>query len=203
MLGQKQDQFQLGVRRKKSRVRQAATVLILFLLGAAAIPHFLARGEGHSTGKAADAILVLSGGENRIAEGFRAWKEGKGKELFILGAGQEATLSSILPAGTEISPAERLRIHIEGWSGNTLENAFSAKSAVVSRGYRDVIIVTSDYHVPRAYLAMRKILPPDVSISVSPVVSNWGRKGSWRRLPRLFLVEGWKYWGYLLFLRWE
>lgn len=203
MLGKKQDQFQLGVRRKKSRVRQAATVLILFLLGAAVIPHFLACGEGHSTGKAADAILVLSGGENRIAEGFRAWKEGEGKELFILGAGQEATFTSILPAGTEISPAELSRIHIEGWSGNTLENAFSAKSAVVSRGYRDVIIVTSDYHVPRAYLAMRKILPPDVSISVSPVVSNWGRKGAWRRLPRLFLVEGWKYWGYLLFLRWE
>jgi len=203
MLGQKQDQFQLGVRRKKSRVRQAAIVLILLLLGAGVIPHFLARGKGHSTGKAADAILVLTGGENRIAEGFRAWKEGKGKELFILGAGREATLSSILPAGMEISPAELLRIHIEGWSENTLENAFSAKSAVVSRGYREVIIVTSDYHVPRAYLAMRKILPLDVSISVAPVVSNWRRKGAWRRLPRLFLVEGWKYWGYLLFLRWE
>ena len=74
---------------------------------------------------------------------------------------------------------------------------------MVSRGYREVILVTSDYHVPRAYLAMRKILPPDVSISVSPVVSNWRRKGAWHRLPRLFLVEGWKYWGYLIFLRWE
>jgi uncharacterized SAM-binding protein YcdF (DUF218 family) len=203
MLGKKQEQFQLGVPRKKSKIRQGATVLVLLLVGAAAIPHLLARGEGHSTGKAADAILVLTGGENRIAEGFRAWNEGKGKELFILGAGREATLSSILPAGMEISPAELLRIHIEGWSQNTLENAFSAKSAVVSRGYREVILVTSDYHVPRAYLAMRKILPPDVSISVSPVVSNWRRKGAWYRLPRLFLVEGWKYWGYLFFLRWE
>ena len=203
MLGKKQDQFQLGVPRKKSRVRQAATALVLLLVGAAAIPHLLARGEGHSSGKAADAILVLSGGENRIAEGFRAWKEGKGKELFILGAGGDATLSSILPAGMEISPAELLRIHIEGWSGNTLENAFSAKSAVVSRGYREVILVTSDYHVPRAYLALRKVLPPGVSISVIPVVSNWRGKGAWRRLPRLFLVEGWKYWGYLFFLRWE
>ena len=203
MLGQKQDQFQLGVRRKKSRVRRAATVLVLLLLGAAALPHLIARGEGHSSGKTADAILVLTGGENRIAAGFRAWEEGKGKELFVLGAGREATLPSILPAGTEISPAQLLRIHIEGWSENTLENAFSAKSAVVSRGYREVIIVTSDYHVPRAYLAMRKILPPDISISVAPVVSNWRRKGAWHRLPRLFLVEGWKYWGYLLFLRWE
>lgn len=203
MLGQKQDQIRLGVRRKKSRVRQAATVLIFLLVGASAIPHLLARGEGHSSGRTADAILVLTGGENRIAEGFRAWEEGKGRDLFILGAGREATLSSILPAGKEISPADLSRIHIEGWSENTLENAFSAKSAVVSRGYREVILVTSDYHVPRAYLAMRKILPPDVSISVSPVVSNWRGNGAWHRLPRLFFVEGWKYWGYLLFLRWE
>jgi uncharacterized SAM-binding protein YcdF (DUF218 family) len=203
MLGRKQDQIRLGAPRKKNRVRLAAIVLILFLAAAAAIPHLLARGEAPSSGKAADAILVLVGGENRIAEGFRIWKEGKGKELFILGAGREARLSSILPAGAVISPAELLRIHIEGWSENTLENAFSAKSAVVSRRYREVILVTSDYHVPRANLALRKVLPPGVSISVIPVVSNWRRKGAWRRLPRLFLVEGWKYWGYLFFLRWE
>ena len=203
MLGRKQDQIRLGAPRKKKGVRLAAIVLILFLAAAAAIPHLLARGEAPSSGKAADAILVLVGGENRIAEGFRIWKEGKGKELFILGAGREARLSSILPAGAVISPAELPRIHIEGWSENTLENAFSAKSAVVSRRYREVILVTSDYHVPRAHLALRKVLPPGVSISVIPVVSNWRRKGAWRRLPRLFLVEGWKYWGYLFFLRWE
>ena len=203
MLGRKQDPFRLGVPRKKNRVRRVAIVLVLLLAVAAAIPHLFARGEAPSSGEAADAILVLVGGENRIAEGFRAWKEGKGKELFILGAGREARLSSILPAGTEVSPAELLRIHIEGWSENTLENAFSAKSAVVSRGYREVILMTSDYHVPRAYLALRKVLPPGVSISVMPVVSNWRRKGAWRRLPRLFLLEGWKYWGYLFFLRWE
>jgi uncharacterized SAM-binding protein YcdF (DUF218 family) len=193
----------LGAPRKKKGVRRAAAVLILLLAAAAAIPHLFARGEAPSSGKAADAILVPVGGENRIAEGFRVWKEGKGKELFILGAGREARLSSILPAGTVISPAELLRIHIEGWSENTLENAFSAKSAVVSRGYREVILVTSDYHVPRALLALRKVLPPAVSISVIPAVSNWRRKGAWRRLPRLYLVEGWKYWGYLFFLRWE
>ena len=189
--------------RRKKRVRRAVTVLILFSVAAAMIPHLLAKGESHPSGKAADAILVLTGGEKRIAEGFRAWEEGKAEELFILGAGREATLSGILPAGAEIPPADLPRIHIEGWSVNTLENAFSAKTAVVSRRYRDVILVTSDYHVPRARLALRKVLPPDVSISVIPVVSDWTRKGAWWRLPRLYLLEGWKYWGYYFLLRWE
>ncbi len=203
MLGRKQDQIRLGAPRKKKWGRRAATALILILVAAGAVPHLLAQGEAPSPGKAADAILVLTGGENRIAEGFRAWKGGKGNELFILGAGRNATLSGILPEGEAVSPDEFPRIHIEGWSANTLENAFSAKSAVVSRGYRDVILVTSDYHVPRSRLVLRKVLPPHVSISVIPVGSDWTRKGAWRRLPRLFLVEGWKYWGYLFLLRWE
>jgi len=202
-MGRKQDQIPLGPRRKRRWVRAAVPGLILLLAAGGAIPYLLARGLPAPSGEGADAILVLTGGENRIAEGFRAWKEGMGKELFILGAGRNAKLANILPAGTEISPNDLPRIHVEGWSANTLENAFSAKSAVVSRSYRKVLLVTSDYHMPRAMLALRKVLPSDVSISVLPVTSDWRRKGAWHRLPRLFLVEGWKYWGYRLFLRWE
>ena len=66
MLGRKQDQFQLGTpRKKKTRVRRAAIVLVFFLGVAAAIPRLLAGGEAPLSGKEADAILVLSGGENR------------------------------------------------------------------------------------------------------------------------------------------
>ena len=199
----KQDQIRLGPRRKHTGVRMALAALIPLLAAGTAIPYLLARGLPVPSGSAADAILVLTGGENRIAQGFRAWKEGRGRELFILGAGKDAKLANILPAGTEISPADLARVHVEGWSQNTLENAFSAKSAVASRAYKKVILVTSDYHVPRAHLALRAVLPPAVAIAVIPVKSDWRRKGAWHRLPRLFLLEGWKYWGYRIFLLWE
>lgn len=203
LMGRKQDPIRLGPRRERRGGRVAAAGLILLLSGGAAIPHLLARRLPAPSAEISDAVLVLTGGENRIAEGFRAWKEGMGKELFILGAGREAKLASVLPRETGMSPADLMRIHIEGWSTNTLENAFSAKSAVTSRAYRRVVLVTSDYHVPRAYLALRAVLPPAVSISVMPVTSDWTKKGAWHRLTRLFLVEGWKYWGYRFFLRWE
>jgi uncharacterized SAM-binding protein YcdF (DUF218 family) len=202
-MGVKQGEIWISPRKKSKWARRAFACIILLPVAVAAIPHLIARGVAEPSGKAADAILVLTGGENRIAEGYRAWKEGKGRDLFILGAGREAKLSSILPGGSEVSPDSLPRIHIEGWSENTLENAFSAKSAVVSRTYRKVILVTSDYHVPRAYLAFRTILPATVTISVIPVKSDWRRRGAWYRLPRLFLLEGWKYWGYRLLLRWE
>src|SRR3989337_1513932 len=147
----KQDQIRLGPRRKHTGVRMALAALIPLLAAGTAIPYLLARGLPVPSGSAADAILVLTGGENRIAQGFRAWKEGRGRELFILGAGRDAKLANILPAGTEISPSDLPRGHVEGWAQNTLENASSAKSAVASRAHKKAILLTSDYHVPRAH----------------------------------------------------
>ncbi len=195
-----QDQIRIDPPGKQKGIRKALVALILLLAAGAAIPHLLGRRVDPPSGEGADAVLVFTGGENRIAEGYRAWKEGKGKELFILGAGQEARLATVLPGDAKVPPPDLPRIHLEGWSANTLENAISAKSAVVPRAYRKVILVTSDYHVPRAHLTLREVLPPTVSISVIPVMSDWRRKGAWHRLPRIYFVEGWKYWGYRLLL---
>ena len=200
MKGRRQDRIPLGPSRKKKGFRKPFAGLIFLLAAGATIPHLLGRGAASPPGGVADAVLVFTGGENRIAEGYRAWREGQGKELFILGAGQEAKLATVLPGIAEVSTSDLPRIHIEGWSANTLENAISAKSVVLSRAYKKVILVTSDYHVPRAHLTLREVLPPAVSISVIPVNSDWKRKGAWHRLPRLLFVEGWKYWGYRLLL---
>jgi hypothetical protein len=134
--------------------------------------------------------------------GFRLWKEGKGKERYLLGAGGKAKLERILPGSMALSPAELRQLHVEGWSENTLENAFSAKGVVSERGFKRVIVVTSDYHVPRAALALRTVLPEDVDIAYLPVQSDWGRISALPRTLRLFFAEGWKYWIYGFFLLW-
>ena len=102
-----------------------------------------------------------------------------------------------------MTPEEREQVRLEGWSRNTFENAISAKSFVMMNGYRSVILVTSDYHVPRALRAFLTVLPADVTVSVLPVrsVGRWGMATP--RTVRLFFVEGWKYWWYRVFLLWE
>ena len=80
----------------------------------------------------------------------------------------------------------------------------SAKTAAEERGYTSVILVTSDYHVPRAWIAFRRVLPPRVALHVLPVRSEgWGSAGAAWRTARRYFLEGWKYWGYRLLLRWE
>lgn len=199
----KQGHIPLGPPRKR-RLNRSAILFVLALLAlGAAVPHLDAVKLPLPEGEPADAILVPAGGEKRIAEGFRAWQEGKAKHLFILGAGREATLERILPGKPDLAPSDLDRIHIEAWSENTLENAVSARAAVTERRFAKVILVTSGYHVARAYLALRTILPEDVAISVIPVWPDVRVRSIWWRVPVLYFTEGWKYWGYRLLLRWK
>jgi uncharacterized SAM-binding protein YcdF (DUF218 family) len=191
-----------GPRPRRGGVFQPVLFLLVLLFLPAAIPHLLALRDPGPPTRPADAIFVLTGGDGRIQEGFRAWSGGAARELYILGARRRIPVAQILPEASRI-PAEALsRIHVEGWSENTLENAFSAKSAVGEGRYSSVILVTSDYHIPRAYLAFRKLLPPEVSLSAIRVRPEGGAGASWRWARRHF-IEGWKYWGYRILLRWE
>src|SRR5512140_1955216 len=187
-------------RRKGPRRLVISLFVLLFLLPA--VPHLLSWRDPVLPVRSADAIFVLTGGEGRIQEGYRDWSGGATRELYILGTGRRIPVTQIVPEASRI-PAEALsHVHVEGWSENTLENAFSAKSAVVEGKYSSVILVTSDYHVPRAVLAFRKVLPPEVSLSAIRVRPEAGPGASWRWVRRHF-IEGWKYWGYRILLRWE
>ena len=188
--------------RRRGRSTRALLLLLVLLFLPPAVPHLLSLRDPGPPARPADAIFVLSGGEGRVQEGYRAWSGGAARELYILGAGRRVPVARIVPEVSRI-PAEALsRIHVEGWSENTLENAFSAKTAVGGGKYSSVILVTSDYHIPRAYLAFRKVLPPEVSLSAIRVRPEGGAGASWRWARRHFL-EGWKYWGYRILLRWE
>ena len=191
-----------GPRRRRGRFFRLILFLLVLLFVPPAVPHLLSLRDPAPPTRPADAIFVLTGGEGRILEGFRAWSAGAARELYILGAGSRVPVTRIVPE-TSRFPAEALsRVHVEGWSENTLENAFSAKSAVGEGKYSSVILVTSDYHIPRAVLVFRKVLPKNVSLSAIRVRPEGGAGASWRWARRHF-IEGWKYWGYRILIRWE
>ena len=191
-----------GPRRRSGGFLRPVIALLALLALPPAVPHLLSLRDPAPPSRSADAIFVLTGGEGRIQEGFRAWSGGAARELYILGVGRGVPITRFVPEGSRISAEALSHVHVEGWSENTLENAFSAKSAVGEGKYSTVILVTSDYHVPRAYLAFRKVLPQEVSLSAIRVRPESGKGASWRWARRHF-IEGWKYWGYRILLRWE
>jgi uncharacterized SAM-binding protein YcdF (DUF218 family) len=191
-----------GRRRIRGRLLRPILFLLVLLFLPPVVPHLLSLRDPPPPTRPADAIFVLTGGVGRIQEGFRAWSGGAARELYILGAGRKVPVTQIMPEVSRISAEALSRVHVEGWSENTLENAFSAKFAVGEGKYSSVILVTSDYHIPRAVLVFRKVLPRDVSLSAIRVGPEGGAGASWRWARRHFL-EGWKYWGYRILLRWE
>ena len=190
-----------------SRARRGFRFL-LFLSALAflppAVPPLLALRYPGPPSHQADALMVLSGGEGRIAEGYRAWVSGAAREIYILGTGRDVPLGKLVPPVAGLPAAARERVHAEGWSQNTLENAFSAQNAAEERNFSSVILVTSDYHVARAWIAFRRVLPPRTALYVLSVRSEgWGSPGAAWRTGRRYFLEGWKYWGYRALLRWE
>src|SRR5512142_3281907 len=113
-----------GAKRRTGAHCGLLLALAVAVVGTAA-PHLLARGLPRPGAGSFDAIFVLTGGDGRIEDGYRAFREGKGRELYIIGTKEGIRLEQILPGRAAPPPAERERIHLEGWSENTLENAFS------------------------------------------------------------------------------
>lgn len=198
----RQEQIYIGQRKRRGK-RLFPLLILLSIVAGSVWPHFEGSRLPRAGDAPSDAVIVLAGGENRVAAGVRAWREGKARQLFIVGAGPLTTLESIVPGYESIGDSDRRKIHIENWSETTLENAFSVKGVVSEHGIRTMVLVTSDYHLPRAHLALADALPGSVRVTVLPVTSEWkGNNPSWRK-GKLFFLEAWKYWGYRLLLRWE
>ncbi len=125
----------------------------------------------------ADGIVALTGGASRIADAIELLASGRGKRLLISGANR-ATSSN------EIS---RLNPEFEGWvrccvdfdrSLNTLGNAIETRRWAEQRGFRSLIVVTSNYHMPRALAEIAHQLP-DATLLPFPVVTDRQRAEPW------------------------
>jgi len=62
---------------------------------------------------------------------------------------------------------------------NTREEALALKTLVTQKGWKSVVIVTSNYHTRRARYTFRKVFPPDIKIAMASArdadfePSNW------------------------------
>ena len=76
-------------------------------------------------GQPADAIVVLTGGKNRIAEAVKLLNDGLGEKLFISGVSKGISLND-LSQRTDITIRTQREITLDDRSTNTIENAIEA-----------------------------------------------------------------------------
>jgi uncharacterized SAM-binding protein YcdF (DUF218 family) len=114
-----------------------------------------------------DAIIVLTGGKNRIEAGMTLFSEHLAPELFITGVHEHVTKEDLTKRHTgEALPACCITIGYKATT--TTGNANEVAEWLHDRKFKTITLVTSNYHMPRAILEFRRAVP-DVSIISYPV----------------------------------
>ena len=180
-----------GVRRSLQAAGSALTgrIVVLLLLLAAVWAGGLLRFVGtlpdrpEAPGRKTDAIVVLTGGPDRVAEGVRLLGEGKAPVLFVSGVGEGVTVERLLElAGDGAAPALACCIELGHAAQDTVGNAAEVAAWAADRKARSLRIVTAAYHLPRALHLLRDAAP-GVEMLAHPVVPETLKLERWWRWP--------------------
>jgi uncharacterized SAM-binding protein YcdF (DUF218 family) len=116
----------------------------------------------------ADGIVALTGGDDRVSAALALLAERAAPALLISGAGKGTYLGDFTVddslAATHYADAITLGHRAATTRGNALETAAWANA----RQMKSLIVVTADYHMPRAILEIQRCLP-DTKLYQVPV----------------------------------
>jgi uncharacterized SAM-binding protein YcdF (DUF218 family) len=157
---------------------------------------------------ATDAIVVLTGGSERVAAGLTLLEAGKAKRLFISGVHPGVELDDLLKidregsGGAPLSASLAARVELGHEAGDTFGNAVESAEWMRANRFRSLRLVTADYHMRRALIEFR-MADPDLEIVPNPVrptgraTEHWWRNRSTLNLLMAeygkYLIAKWRY----------
>lgn len=143
-----------------------------------------------------DAIVVLTGGRNRLTEGLLLLADERADRLFVSGVYHGVDVAALLAlqqaAPQELECCIELGYEADDTAGNARETgAWAGDNDIAS-----IRLVTSAYHMPRALVAFRAAMP-DITIVPHPVDSDAVPLDEWYTHPGTALLLASEYSKYL------
>ncbi|ARJ66341.1 hypothetical protein WV31_12045 [Magnetospirillum sp. ME-1] len=148
---------------------------------------------------ATDAVVVLTGGADRLETGLGLLESGMGRKLLVSGVHRGVDLPELLRKA-HVAPAQaHCCIALGHAADDTVGNAAETAAWMRREGFASLRLVTAAYHMRRALLEFRRAMPEAVIIA-HPVFPDAFKRDQWWRWPgtaHLLAVEYTKYLGAL------
>jgi len=149
----------------------------LFWFAAAVIPRATPADD-----RATDAIVVLTGGSERLTTGFDLLAANRGTKLFISGVYRGVDVRELLRLSRQLPGDLECCIVLGYAADDTAGNAAETAGWMREEGFRSLRLVTANYHMPRSLVEFRRHLP-GVEVVPHPVAPPNVRLEGWWRWP--------------------
>jgi uncharacterized SAM-binding protein YcdF (DUF218 family) len=172
----------------------AGALALAFLAGFVAFLLSLDRAE-RDPGTVTDGIVALTGGAQRIGDAIDLLAKGFAGRLLITGVNERTSRDEI----ARLNPGQRRLVEccvdLDYRARNTIGNAVETRRWVERNGFRSLIVVTSNYHMPRTLAELDHVLPEARKVPYAVVTQTADAGGRWSNLAtaRLLLAEYAKY----------
>lgn len=148
-------------------------------------------------GPSADAIVVLTGGANRIKGAAQLLREGRASRLLISGVHPDTTIGEIAKSADIAPVLLSCCVDLDHQAANTIENAEQTRLWAERLNFGSLIVVTSAYHMPRSMAEFGHAMPR-VELVPYPVVRQDLGLDKWYIKPSTVRLVAAEYVKYLL-----
>ncbi|MEM9837983.1 MAG: YdcF family protein [Pseudomonadota bacterium] len=142
-------------------------------------------------------IILTGGGGQRISEGLALHADGLADRALISGVHQQTTKRDLAPMGHR--DLLDCCVDLGPWARNTRGNAAESRAWLEGKGYKVALLVTSDFHLPRASAELRHAAP-EIEVIGIPVASSLAPERGWMAQPSSWRLLASEYAKYLVVL---
>jgi len=144
----------------------------------------------------ADAVVVLTGASDaRLREGMRLLELRQGARMLISGVNPEVKRSELLKLTEGPKRLYDCCVDLGFQAENTVGNAREIADWARAHDFYTLIVVTSDYHMPRALLEIKADLPEAKLVPYPVATPDLDARGWWKspKGAKIILIEYDKY----------
>ncbi len=134
--------------------------------------------EEVSLDRNADGIVALTGAASRIPDAIELLAAERGKRLLITGVHRATSAREIARLTPLYSKFFTCCIDLDKSALNTFGNALETKRWAREHNFNSLIVVTSNWHMPRAMAELAHQLP-DATLIAFPVISEKVKTEPW------------------------